>query len=94
VAHAGIRLQNSTRNYVANNTLISTGTGGIFSFEVMDTTDSKIFDNTVSIDPNSPVATSAIVESGSSRNNVYRGNTNGRTALAPSILSRSPGSAQ
>jgi parallel beta-helix repeat protein len=90
VAHAGIRLHNSTRNYVANNTLVSTGTGGIQAFEIMDTTDSKILDNVVSIDPNSPAATSIILESGSSRNNIYRGNTNGRTALAPSYAGRRP----
>jgi parallel beta-helix repeat protein len=88
VGHAGIRLQNTTRNHVARNTLISTGSGGINAFEVMDTTDSQIIDNVVSIDPNSLAATSNIVESGNSRNNTYRGNTNGRTPLEPGILSR------
>ncbi|MDQ2936989.1 MAG: right-handed parallel beta-helix repeat-containing protein [Acidobacteriota bacterium] len=85
VGHSGIRLENSTRNYVANNTLISTGTGGILSFEIINTTDSKIFDNVVTIDPNSPLGTSVIQEIGTSRNNLYRGNTNGRTALAPNL---------
>lgn len=93
VGHAGIRLQNSTRNYVARNTLISTGSGGINAFEIMDTTDSQILDNVVSIDPNSPAATSVIIETGNSRNNVYRGNTNGRTPLEPAILSRKSSSA-
>ena len=88
VAHCGIRLENSTRIYVANNTLISTGTGGILSFEIMNTTDSKIFDNVVAVDPNSPLGTSVIHETGSSRNNQYKGNNNGRTALAPSIENR------
>jgi parallel beta-helix repeat protein len=90
VAHCGIRLENSTRNYVAGNTLISTGTGGIPSFEILNTTDSKIFDNVVTIDPNSPLGTIVIQERGTSRNNQYKGNTNGRTALAP-ILSQRPG---
>lgn len=89
VAHCGIRLENSTRIYVAGNTLISTGTGGIPSFEILNTTDSKIFDNVVTIDPNSPLGTSVIQETGTSRNNLYKGNTNGRTALAP-ILSQKP----
>ena len=84
VAHSGIRLENSTRNYVANNTLTSTGTGGISAFEVINTTDSKILDNIIAVDPNSLMGTSIIAESGTSRNNLYRGNTNGRTALAPS----------
>jgi parallel beta-helix repeat protein len=83
VAHSGIRLQNSTRNYVANNKLISTGTGGINAFEIIDTTDSKILNNVVAVDPKSPMGTSNIVVSGNSRNNVIKGNTNGRTALDP-----------
>jgi parallel beta-helix repeat protein len=87
VAHCGIRLENTTRNYVVGNTLTSTGTGGILAFEIINTNDSKIFDNVVAIDPNSPVATSVIQERGTSRNNQYKGNTNGRTALAPQILS-------
>jgi parallel beta-helix repeat protein len=83
VAHSGVRLENSTRIYVANNKLISTGTGGILSFEIINTTDSKIFDNIVAVDPNSPLGTSVISQTGTSRNNQYKGNTNGRTALAP-----------
>jgi parallel beta-helix repeat protein len=90
VAHAGIRLHGTTRTYVANNTLVSTGTGGIQAFEVMDTTDSKIFDNVVSVDPASPAGTTNIVESGSSRNNSYRGNTNGHGPIAPSYANRKP----
>jgi parallel beta-helix repeat protein len=83
VAHSGIRLENSTRIYVANNKVISTGTGGILSFEIINTTDSKIFDNVVAVDPNSPMGTSVISQTGTSRNNQYKGNTNGRTPLAP-----------
>lgn len=89
VAHSGIRLQVSTRNYVARNRLVSTGTGGIPSFDVQDTTDSEIVDNVVSIDPNSPIGTSVIQETGTTtRNNRYRGNTDGRGPLAPMLLRR------
>ena len=87
VAHSGIRLEKSTRNHVANNTVISTGTGGILAFEVIHTTDSRIIDNVIKVDPNSPLGNTVIKEMGSCRNNVYRGNTDGRTALVP-ILSR------
>ncbi len=83
VAHCGIRLENSTRNIVRNNKLVSTGTGGIFAFELLNTTDSEITNNVVAIHPNSPVATSAIVEKGpGTRNNTFRGNTNGAAPLA------------
>jgi parallel beta-helix repeat protein len=85
VAHSGIRLEGTTRNNVAENTLISTGTGGIMAFEVIDTTDSQIVNNVVSVDPKSPAGTSIIQESGKSRNNTYRGNSNGRTPLDPDI---------
>jgi parallel beta-helix repeat protein len=88
VAHCGIRLENSTRNYVVGNTLVSTGTGGIQSFEIVNTTDSRIFDNVITVDPNSPLGSSVIRETGTSRNNQYKGNTNGRIALAPLIESR------
>lgn len=89
VAHSGIRLQDSTRNHVAGNKLISTGTGGILAFEIINTTDSSILDNVVAIDPNSPAGNSTIKETGASRNNTYRGNTDGRTALDPVIASGS-----
>ncbi len=88
VAHCGIRLENSTRNFVSGNTLTSTGTGGINAFEIINTTDSKIFDNVVQVDPASPLGNSVIVETGSSRNNEYKGNTNGREPLAPSRSGR------
>lgn len=89
VSHSGIRLQVSTRNYVARNRLTSTGTGGIPSFDVQDTTDSEIVDNVVSLDPNSPIGTRVIQETGTtSRNNRYRGNTDGRGPLAPMLLKR------
>lgn len=85
VSHSGIRLENSTRNYVANNTLISTGTGGIFAFEIIKTTDSQIIDNIVKVDPNSPMGNTAIIEIGACRNNVYRGNTDGQNRIVPSL---------
>jgi parallel beta-helix repeat protein len=85
VAHSGIRLESTTRNYVANNTLVSTGTGGILAFEVIDTTDSKIVDNVVSVDPRSPLGNSVIQETGKSRNNIYSGNTDGKFRINPSI---------
>jgi hypothetical protein len=81
VSHSGIRLENASGVYVARNKLISTGTGGIFAFEVTNTTDSKIVDNIVSVDPNSPLGNTAIVEGGTSRNNVYQGNTDGRSPV-------------
>jgi parallel beta-helix repeat protein len=84
VAHSGIRLESSTRNYVANNRLVSTGTGGIYAFEVLNTTDSKILNNIVSVDPNSPLGSSVILERGNSRNNTYTGNTDGRNPIAAS----------
>ncbi len=90
VAHCGIRLENTTRNYVSGNKLISTGTGGILSFEVTNTTDSQIFDNVVTIDSNSPLGTEVIQEVGTSARNSYRGNSNGRTALAPGVINRRP----
>ena len=88
VAHAGIRLESVTRVYVANNSLISTGTGGILAFEVINTTDSKILNNVVAVDPNSPLGNSVIHETGTSRNNVYSGNTDGRAPLAPTTYNR------
>jgi len=82
VAHSGIRLESSTRNYVANNRLVSTGTGGIYAFEVLNTTDSKILNNIVSVDPNSPLGSSVILERGNSRGNTYTGNTDGRNPIS------------
>jgi parallel beta-helix repeat protein len=90
VAHCGIRLDGTTRNIVSGNKLISTGTGGLEAFEVIDTTDSQILNNVITIDPASPLGRGEIVETGNSRNNIYRGNSNGRTALTPDIRSRRP----
>ena len=81
VAHGGIRLERTSRIHVANNKLISTGTGGIIAFEVNDTTDSQILNNVVAVDPNSPLGNSTILESGNSRGNVYRGNTDGQKPI-------------
>ncbi|MDQ3665037.1 MAG: right-handed parallel beta-helix repeat-containing protein [Acidobacteriota bacterium] len=88
VAHSGIRLENSTRNYVSGNKLISTGTGGILSFEVNNTTDSQIIDNVVVVDSNSPLGTEVIQEAGTSARNSYRGNTGSKGSLAPNIVRR------
>jgi parallel beta-helix repeat protein len=85
VAHSGIRLENSTRNLVRGNRLISTGTGGIMAFEVINTTNSRILDNSVSVDPNSPLGNSIIQESAGSANNSYAGNTDGRVQLVPKV---------
>ena len=90
VAHAGIRLENSTRNYVAGNKLISTGTGGILSFEVINTTDSQIFNNVVLVSPNSPMGTEVIQEAGTSARNSYKGNSSSKGSLAPNIVGRRP----
>jgi parallel beta-helix repeat protein len=81
VAHSGIRLEGSKRISVTNNKLISTGTGGIVAFEVQNTSDSQILNNVVAVDPNSPLGNSAILESGNSRGNVYRGNTDGQRPI-------------
>ncbi|HEV2826291.1 MAG TPA: right-handed parallel beta-helix repeat-containing protein [Pyrinomonadaceae bacterium] len=77
VSHCGIRLENSSHAYVARNKIISAGTGGLFAFEITNTTDSQILDNIVTVDPRSPLANAVIVEAGTSRNNVYKGNTDG-----------------
>lgn len=90
VAHAGIRLENSTRNYVAGNKLISTGTGGMNAFEVTNTSDSQILNNAVLVSPNSPMGTEVIQEAGASARNSYRGNSNSRGSLAPNIVSGRP----
>jgi parallel beta-helix repeat protein len=83
VAHCGIRLENSTRNYVSGNKLISTGTGGMFAIEVTNTTDSQILNNVVVVDQNSPVGTEVILEAGTSARNSYSGNSNSKGSLSP-----------
>ncbi len=84
VAHSGIRLENSTRNFVSGNKLISTGTGGILAFEVTDTTDSQIINNVVTVDPGSPLGNEVIRETGASARNSYKGNSSSEGLLAPS----------
>jgi len=90
VAHSGIRLENTTRNYVSGNKLISTGTGGILAFEITNTTDSQIVDNVVIIDPNSPAGSEVIQEAGTSARNSYRGNSGSKGLLAPNTVSGRP----
>ncbi len=90
VAHSGIRLENTTRNYVSGNKLISTGTGGILSFEITNTTDSQIFNNVILVNPNSPLGTEVIQEAGTSARNSYKGNSGSKGSLAPNIVSGRP----
>ncbi len=94
VAHSGIRLEDTTRNYVSGNKLRSTGTGGILAFEVLNTTDSQIFDNVVVVDPNSPlgneVIREVIREAGTSARNSYERNSSSKGLLAPSTIGGRP----
>lgn len=90
VGASGIRLENTSRNYVSGNKLISTGTGGIISFEITNTTDSQIFDNVVAIDPNSPLGTEIIQEAGTAARNSYRGNSSSKGALVANTISGRP----
>ena len=90
VAHSGIRLESSTRNYVSGNKLISTGTGGILAFEVTDTTDSQIVNNVVTVDPKSPLGNEVIREAGASARNSYKGNSSSEGLLAPSTAGGRP----
>lgn len=71
-AHSGIRIENSVRVTVERNTLVATGTGGIFSFEVLNTTDSQFNFNQVR--PQGLYGTGNIVETGNSNRNTYKGN--------------------
>jgi parallel beta-helix repeat protein len=75
-AHSGIRLEGSVRVTVERNTLAGTGTGGILSFEVMNTTDCRFAFNRVTTDPKFPYwGMDVIKETGTSDRNVYEGNT-------------------
>jgi parallel beta-helix repeat protein len=90
VAHSGIRLENTTRNRVSGNKLISTGTGGILAFEVTDTTDSEIFDNIITVDPNSPLGTEVIQEAGKSARNTYQRNRGSKGLLLQNRVRNKP----
>jgi parallel beta-helix repeat protein len=90
VAHSGIRLENTTRNRVSGNKLISTGTGGIVAFEVTDTTDSEILDNVITIDPNSPLGTEIIQEAGKSARNTYQRNLGSKGMLLHNRVGSTP----
>jgi parallel beta-helix repeat protein len=74
-AHNGIRVEAGKNIVVERNKIVSTGTGGIPSFGVMSTVDSRFAGNSVTVDPRSPVGTAIIVESGSSDRNTFEGNT-------------------
>jgi parallel beta-helix repeat protein len=73
-AHNGIRVESGKSIVVERNKIISTGTGGIPSFGVDSTVDSRFANNSVTVDPRSPVGTAIIVESGSSNRNTFEGN--------------------
>jgi parallel beta-helix repeat protein len=73
-AHNGIRVESGKNIIVERNKIVSTGTGGIPSFGVMSTVDSRFANNSVTVDPRSLVATAIIVESGSSDRNTFEGN--------------------
>ena len=72
VAHSGIRVESSTRVTIERNTLLGTGTGGILSFEVKNTTDSKFRFNRVQRD--GLYGRGLLTESGNSDRNIYEGN--------------------
>jgi len=71
-AHSGIRIESSTRITVERNKLLGTGTGGILSFEVKNTTDSKFRFNRVERD--GLYGRGLLTESGNSDRNIYEGN--------------------
>lgn len=71
-AQSGIRIENSVRVTVERNTLVATGTGGITSFEVMNTTDSQFNFNNVR--PQGLYGSGWILERGTSDRNTYKGN--------------------
>jgi parallel beta-helix repeat protein len=73
-AHNGIRVESGKGIVVERNKIVSTGTGGIPSFGVMSTVDSRFANNSVTIDPHSRTATAIIVESGSSDRNTFERN--------------------
>lgn len=75
VGHSGIRLDGCSKVVIEKNTLVSTGTGGIMSFEVASTVDSRIAFNSVTVDSRSPAGRGVIIETGASDRNVYEGNT-------------------
>jgi parallel beta-helix repeat protein len=71
-AHSGIRVESSTRVTIERNKLLGTGTGGILSFEVKNTTDSKFRFNRVQRD--GLFGRGLLTESGDSDRNIYEGN--------------------
>jgi parallel beta-helix repeat protein len=74
-AHSGIRFEGSTRVTVERNIVAGTGTGGILSFEILNTTDSRFAFNRVTTDPNFPSwGMNVIKETGTSNRNIFQGN--------------------
>jgi hypothetical protein len=74
VAHSGFRVENSKNITVERVKLVSTGTGGILSFEVYNTTDSRFAFNSVTVDPRSPLGRGLMLETHGSNRNVFEGN--------------------
>lgn len=74
VGHSGFRVESSKNITVERVKLVSTGTGGILSFEVYNTTDSRFAFNSVTVDPHSPLGRGLINETHDSNRNVFEGN--------------------
>jgi hypothetical protein len=75
VSHSGFRVENGRNVTVERVKLVSTGTGGILSFEIHNTTDSRFAFNSVTVDPGSPLGRGVISETNGSNRNVFEGNT-------------------
>jgi hypothetical protein len=74
-AHHGIYTEGSSRLLIERNTIISAGTGGISSFQVNSTTDSRFAFNILKPDPANPLyGLTEIKETWNSNRNVYEGN--------------------
>jgi hypothetical protein len=74
-AHHGIYTEGSSRLLIERNMIISAGTGGISSFQVHSTTDSRIAFNVLKPDPANPLyGLTEIKETWNSNRNVYEGN--------------------
>jgi hypothetical protein len=75
VGHSGVRLEGGSGVVLRNLKLVSTGAGGIQALELINQTDSQLFNISITVDPRSPLGTATIVESGSSDRNTFQGIT-------------------
>jgi hypothetical protein len=75
VGQSGFRVEGGVNITVERVKLVSTGTGGILSFEVSNTTDSRFAFNSVTVDPRSPLGRGLMHETHGSNRNVFEGNT-------------------